>query len=240
MYLNFNRALALASGTLVKFLAADDEIAPSFVATATQLLKGSNVAFANVGEVIIDEQDRELPTARRYPERGSVVPANEALNSLRNGLPFCVSPSHSLYRTNVLKRLNGFNPRFLYADFHLWLRLLSLGDLGWSHEPLTRFRLHSANAHLQTKGVELLEEMTLILDDIKLADAALGRGFLTDLYADAFWSAVFHRYMRGKGIDFPSCMRQRDIVLGTVRGIGRLPNVLSRHFTSRRLHGSVR
>jgi hypothetical protein len=235
MYENFNRSLALASGEYVKFLAADDELATSFIATALELFKLPNVVIANLGEVLIDEESRELPTPTRHPERSSFVSGAEAMVSLRNGLPYCVTPSHSLYRTKLLKRFDGFNPRFLYSDFHSWLHLLTIGNLGWSSEPLTRFRLHSSNAHLGTKGVEFFEEMMLIMDDLGLDEDVLIREFLTAQYAEVFWSTVLHRYAKGRSLNFPRCMRRRDVIIGAVKGIGGIPAVLSRRLMLRRI-----
>ena len=65
-----------------------------------------------------------------------------------------ISTSGVLVHREVLKRTELFSDRFVYAeDWAMWLRIATLVSFGCVHEPLVRYRVHSAGISKNTHNV---------------------------------------------------------------------------------------
>ena len=137
-----NRGLSDTTGKLVAFLDADDLFEPS--------------NLERKADYLADHPDVALVHSHRtdFGEAGPdrIVSAEECQGWVRPLLLAFVtsvnSPTSALIRRSALERCGGFDPEFgTSADLDLWVRLAGLARFGYIPEPLTRYRLHTAQMH---------------------------------------------------------------------------------------------
>lgn len=149
MFANFNRCTAEARGEYIKFLMADDWLAPRFLEETVALLDARReLEFCTVGAWLIDDTDavyaEDIQSLGEGPvaARGAVV-ALSAAGTNAIGMPTC-----TLIRTDALREVGGFDAEFApAADLNLWMKLLARGDLGWIPRPLCFLRIHDSHTH---------------------------------------------------------------------------------------------
>jgi hypothetical protein len=148
---NFERCLALASGTYVKYLMQDDILEPRAVERLLDaLLEADDVVLATSRRTRIDARGEPLPDRPevRPPYAGDALVDGRAFGdiALEENLNLIGEPSSVLFRRSALGetppfRLGGAPYRYL-ADLALWMTLLSRGRAAYLADPLSRFRHH--------------------------------------------------------------------------------------------------
>jgi glycosyltransferase involved in cell wall biosynthesis len=148
---NFERCLALASGTYVKYVMQDDILEPRAVERLLDaLLEADDVVLATSRRTRIDERGEPLPDRPevRSPYARDTIVDGHALGdiALEENLNLIGEPSVVLFRRSALGEatpfsLGGAQYRYL-ADLALWMTLLSGGRAAYLVEPLSRFRYH--------------------------------------------------------------------------------------------------
>src|ERR671933_240168 len=146
---NFARCLELASGELVKFLAADDWLHPAFLREATALMDAHpSVAIASGPGFYVDEDGRVFGMGTTGVFAPGLVPGAVALRAQADHLNVVGMPSNTLLRRTALDAAGGFDARFApAADVHLWGKLLARHDLAWLAAPRSYLRMHRTKAH---------------------------------------------------------------------------------------------
>jgi glycosyltransferase involved in cell wall biosynthesis len=139
-----NRGIADARGPWVAFLDDDDLWAPGKLASQLAAAKRDGRAWAVTGAVSVDDRLRVLagepPLA---PER--IVADLDRYNSVPAGA------SNVLVRADLLADTGGFDPALRHmADWDLWIRLGRTGPPATVPRPLLAYRLHRANATMDT------------------------------------------------------------------------------------------
>jgi glycosyltransferase involved in cell wall biosynthesis len=139
-----NRGIAEARGPWVAFLDDDDLWAPGKLASQLAAAKRDGRAWAVTGAVSVDDRLRVLagepPLA---PER--IVADLDRYNSVPAGA------SNVLVRADLLADTGGFDPALRHmADWDLWIRLGRTGPPATVPRPLLAYRLHRANATMDT------------------------------------------------------------------------------------------
>jgi glycosyltransferase involved in cell wall biosynthesis len=158
-----NRGLALARGALVKFLHADDALAPHCVERMVGIMDrepGVGLVFARRRLRIQPPTD---PVERKWVEEwvqlfgelhvhfGELQQVNDGRALLDRYLPAALArspanwlaePSGVMVRRACLEEVGGLNLHLRQAlDVDLWLRVLARWDVGFIDEPLFEYRV---------------------------------------------------------------------------------------------------
>lgn len=133
-----HRALALASGEWVCWLAADDSYSPHFV--ARNLALGQSLP----GDVILHCNSRMLEANGEYvgllDEHSPLAPLRgQAFEQFATGKGR-MHPSTMFIRRDLLLRSGGFDPTLVAEDHDLTLRLAREGEFHYLTEPLFNCR----------------------------------------------------------------------------------------------------
>ncbi|RYY13439.1 MAG: glycosyltransferase, partial [Chitinophagaceae bacterium] len=146
---NFNRALELANGDYIKFLLADDKLAPSILAKMVAVLdQQPGVSLVTSGSATFGDHQvsRELPLSGLQP--GATV-IREALNHGKGN--WIGEPSVVMFRESALE-IGKFNTDYIcLVDLDMWLRILTVGDCYIIPETLAYFRVHGKQASSKTE-----------------------------------------------------------------------------------------
>jgi GT2 family glycosyltransferase len=125
-----NLGIALASAPLIAFLDSDDLWLPGKLERQLAFMRAHpNFTIAQTEEIWMRGGRRVNPGVRHRKRAGDIF-----LDSLRTCL---ISPSAVIIRTELLKKLGGFDERMVAAeDYDLWLRILAAGhEVGLDSEP---------------------------------------------------------------------------------------------------------
>ncbi|MCU0560206.1 MAG: glycosyltransferase [Desulfobacterales bacterium] len=143
IYENFNRAAACARGEFLKFLCADDELAPAHLSTLLPVLQAQpGVSLATSSRLRIDERGRPAGVLL-FPHRRGLIGAGDCYRYVAEFGNFIGEPTATLMRKADFDRHQGFSPRYRQVgDLDLWCRLLSEGCLHYHPEALARIRSH--------------------------------------------------------------------------------------------------
>ena len=142
-----NKGIFLSRGDWIAILDSDD------IALPMRLEEQFEYAAKNPGVLMVGSDcitiDKEGSPIKKhsYP-----VNSLQLKNRLRRNMAF---PPHSsvLYRADVVKRLGGFNTRFVRSqDWDLWLRLAEEGQIACLNRPLVKIRKHSSNISYSEGG----------------------------------------------------------------------------------------
>lgn len=181
-----NRALELAKGEFVQFMASDDAYLPEKTARSVAAL---NVAVSKVAAVycdgyIFDERSRRRAVfSDKYR-----VPIGKNLHRellIANWIP----AMGILYRRNVLNALGGFDSNLYFEDWDLLLRLTREHHIERIPEKLFLYRVHSAN---MTRDTAKMQETAAVLAK-KHPDIAALHQLKSDLKNRSIGALLRHR-----------------------------------------------
>jgi glycosyltransferase involved in cell wall biosynthesis len=173
---NANRSIALSTGTYLKFLHADDTLAPSCVEEMVELaLEDDRIGLVFAPREILSEGDPDPRWTLRYAN------LHERFNSLdrsndgralftqlvNDGIKhnWIGEPTSVLLSRRSLEQTGVFNARlYQIADLDLWLRTMLGFRIGFIDKPLSVYRHHgrSITADNQRAGRDWLDRVWLL------------------------------------------------------------------------------
>ena len=146
------RALTLAQGEFVQFLASDDALLPEMTARMIAAFRqaGPEVAAISCDGYVFDGRNRpHLPFRAVHPVPFSRNQHRELM--VGNWLP----AMGLLYRTDIVKRQGGFNPDLVYEDWGLLLTLTQKYRIGQIPDRLFLYRQHDRNISADRERMHL-------------------------------------------------------------------------------------
>jgi glycosyltransferase involved in cell wall biosynthesis len=137
---NMNLAIEMARGEYLCIAHDDDVYLPRFLEREVALLD----AHPDAGMVHCAVYETDASGARRRVVRAyrrtRVLEGRRVFVRFLQGHNVCCSSV--MVRRSLFAGVGGFDPRYLCADFHLWLRLALHGDVGYISDPLVEMRVH--------------------------------------------------------------------------------------------------
>lgn len=142
---NWNKALAEARGTFIKLLPADDFLHPDCLEKQVQVFSkpgNEQIVLASCGRDIVGPNSQKLMT-RHFPGPARLISGSSAIQIvIRSGTNPLGEPGALCFRRETLLQAGRFDDSLLYViDIDLWLKVLLMGDLYITPEPLCAFRL---------------------------------------------------------------------------------------------------
>lgn len=149
LFANFNYAASLARGRHLKFLCADDWLAPEFLERTAALLESDDRLGMVTNSHVLTSADEEPLTIEYAPfDDRAFVPRQEAVDQLILWHYPVGRPTNVLIRRSVFEEVGGFDGNFApTGDLQLWLRVLEGHDLGSVRAPLCFVRSHDTKTH---------------------------------------------------------------------------------------------
>jgi len=151
-----NSGIATARGEWIAFLDDDDIWSPRKLRTQLDAATAADGSFAYAGAVLLDSSLRAVHSS-------PAPPPEELPETIRAFNPIPAGSSNVLARTDLLRRVGGFDERLhQLADWELWIRLVGGGRPVACDEPLVGYMQHPGQM-LVTDTSDVFDEL-LYLD----------------------------------------------------------------------------
>jgi glycosyltransferase involved in cell wall biosynthesis len=140
----FNKALAEVKAPFVADLAADDVLLPNSLRMRVDALHAApTAAFCHTNTVYID--DTGAPLGYEHPQ-DTPNPAWEGhvWQALFEGR--FISPASVLFRTDLLKKAEGYDATLTFEDFDIWMRLCRKHPIIYLPQATVQYRQHEGSA----------------------------------------------------------------------------------------------
>ena len=139
---NFNRCLGEARGEYVHLLHGDDLVLPGFYEAMDAALAGPRVAAAFCRTQHVDAVGTPIAVTRSYVPGGGVWP--DALRHL--GSANRVAAPSIVVKASTYAAVGGFDESLPHAaDWDMWARAATAGDVYFVDRVLAQYRVHGAN-----------------------------------------------------------------------------------------------
>ncbi|WP_188826756.1 glycosyltransferase family 2 protein [Nocardia camponoti] len=181
---NWNRAIELASGDLVKLVCADDLIAPNCLSAQVASLADPTIAVAASKFSVIDDDGATLAQHLGLPGLVGRHESAAALRALVRKLPDDVCPTAAfLFRRADFAATTGFRADFLYAmDIDLIARLCANGAFYGHGQALATNRASAFNHSSATSSLSKFADVVRFnhhhrrAPGVRLVDVIAGDG----------------------------------------------------------------
>ena len=164
-----NAGILVARGEWIAILDSDDIALPTRLEDQISFFKISpDILLLGTGAIELDEHGKAIKT-HCYPCQHHAL-----CNSLMRSRRF-FPHSSVMYRSDVVKRLGGYNTHFYRAqDMDMFLRLTEEGNIACLNKPLVKIRKHYYNISLDAGGrtTELYGIAALVCHFLRIKGAA--------------------------------------------------------------------
>ncbi|TLG05314.1 glycosyltransferase [Nocardia cyriacigeorgica] len=184
---NWNRAVALSTGRLVKIVCADDVLRPDALACQLEVMRDERVAICSARFDVIDEQDGVQESGLGLPGLDGMRTPREVMRTIvrRGPAEFGPTAAAMFYREHF-DRVGGFRGDLVFPmDVDLFARVCTFGVFFGMTDIVAAWRNSSFNLCSNSSTVSKLTEMLR-----------------------------FHHRLRG---EFPGRVARADVVAGDAR-----------------------
>lgn len=167
---NWNRALDLTKGDLIKLVCGDDVLYPTCVERQVEALVGEpRAAMAAAKRDIIDKDDRVLLRGRGLGRlRGYVAGPDAIRAAVRSGTNPFGEPFSVLLRRSAVDRAGPFRELAYVIDLDYWTRALQSGGVVAIPESLGAFRV-VATSWSRRIGRDQSRQSTALFEELRQA-----------------------------------------------------------------------
>jgi len=138
-FANMNYLIAQARGAYICIVHDDDMYFPTFLERESDMLdRHPEVGMVHSAVYEVDADGKRRQVVRAYPQT-TVLRGKDEFVRYMEGHNVCCS---SVMARAQLYRDNPFDPRFLCADFLMWMKFALRADVGYIAEPLLEMRVH--------------------------------------------------------------------------------------------------
>lgn len=177
---NWNRALSLARGEIVKFIFADDYLADQAVEEVVAAFRDPRVDLVFSSARVIDSRGAYVYTHEPYAQSGHLPGKREAVRCLMRG-NYIGGPSSVAVRTRAFGRAGVFDEALrFHVDQEMWIRILLKGDAYFLSAPLVSVRQHEGS---ETRRLERANEIDS--DTLKFLTICLENGEVNSLLSES-------------------------------------------------------
>ncbi|MBS7818547.1 glycosyltransferase family 2 protein [Wohlfahrtiimonas chitiniclastica] len=154
-----NEALYWASGKYISPIASDDQMLPNKIKMQVEELEQDTSLVAVFGGIHqIDERNNIVRTLKKPRTIYS-------FDDIAKFLCFLQAPTQ-LIRTNILRKIGGYNQSYKIEDWSSYLQLTRFGNFLLLPDVLALYRRHPNNS---SKNIELMHEKIKIMQDLNLS-----------------------------------------------------------------------
>ncbi|MFA5149987.1 MAG: glycosyltransferase [Candidatus Omnitrophota bacterium] len=183
---NWNKALRLAKGELIKLLPADDIIYPECLKKQIEVLDdpcNSDVVLVCCARDVINAKGSKIFFRSSGMKKGKVLGQEIVARNITAGTNILGEPGAVLFRKNIISKVGEFNGEYPFViDLDLWVRMLLYGYAYVSPEAYCAVRISNQSWGFSLGGTQA--------DDFcKLVDK---------LYADKRYNLTETDCLRGK------------------------------------------
>lgn len=207
---NMNRCLELARGEHIAFAHDDDLLAPEFLEQEVRLLdEHPNVGMVHCAAFETDPVAVPQRLGQVYSDSRIMKGKEVFVQFLQGHNVYC---SSVMARTSLYRTIGGFEPRYLIADYYMWLRMALHADVAYLAQPLVAVRDHDGRLSSTFDPLQAFEEFVKVFEEglvwgeaacpellgskeelLRKVAQAQGRRFLITAFsaaADREWSTV--------------------------------------------------
>lgn len=142
---NWNKALSLVRGEVVKFLFADDYLEDGAIEAVAAAFEDPGVDLVFSSARVIDGEGDYRYTHQPYPESRRLPGPEEAKRCLLKG-NYIGGPTSVAVRMGAFERAGKFDERLrFHVDQEMWIRILLDGDAYFLSEPQVSVRQHEGS-----------------------------------------------------------------------------------------------
>lgn len=153
-----NSGIAEADCDFLARIDADDWMEPDRLTRQVRFLdENPDVVCVGSQTRTVDQEGRPIGTSQLPATRDRVRSIMSAFN--------VISHPSTMIRASALREVGGYDSRFDGAeDYHLWLRLLKIGEITNLEEALTNYRVHEGQVSRESSSTLGLLECLVRLD----------------------------------------------------------------------------
>ncbi len=202
---NWNKALSLARGEIIKFLFADDYLAEDAIERIVNVFENHDADIVFTAARVIDAQGNQIYVHQPYPESRYLPGRDEAKRCLKEG-NYIGGPSSVAIRTSALEQVGRFNETLrFHVDQEMWLRIMLGGDAYFLAEPLVSVRQHEGSETRRLERIGQLQKETL-----KFLSCCLQNQQIRSLLSELEVSELISQYENLSISEFLRSMKSRS------------------------------
>ncbi|MDH7514998.1 MAG: glycosyltransferase [Bacteroidota bacterium] len=177
-YLFWDTAIREAKGEYIWIAESDDDASPEFLRESKSMLdENRELSFVFCKSELIDEHGDTMGIAQENVKlspkedfrRPFILDGNTALRRHLSKENVVQNVSSVLFRKEKYFAVGGVDTRYtLCADWDLWIRMCTVGGVGYIDQPLNRYRVHDRTMRRRkTESAENITEALHILDRVQ-------------------------------------------------------------------------